>query len=210
MDARFQYIKLRNERFFWTCLQIEAVYNMAPWSKSVTLHLGAETHITSGASSPVRNSETWFIKPHWCSNGSFLLPDSDPDSHSDSDSKPYGYIVLCRKFFHWLRFRFGSLSHSICIVQEPVSESEYESESSNGNKPKESAFLLKGRGILSQTKSRFMLLTSTPITVILYLDSNSFLECGELGAKWFRDFMNIYWSFFILSVFCFVFIWSGI
>ena len=32
-----------------------------------------------------------------------------------------------------LGLRFGSLSHSICIVQE--SESESESESGNGNKP---------------------------------------------------------------------------
>ena len=50
-----------------------------------------------------------------------------------SDSKPYGYIVLFRTCFHWLRF--GSLSHSICIVQESVSESESESESGNGNEP---------------------------------------------------------------------------
>ena len=32
--------------------------------------------------------------------GSFTLPDSDSDS--DLDSKPYGYIVLCRTCFHWL------------------------------------------------------------------------------------------------------------
>ena len=69
---------------------------------------------------------------HPC-NGSFPLPDSDSDS--DSDSKPYGYIVLCRTCFHWLRFKFESLSHSICIVKESVSKSESESESGNGNKP---------------------------------------------------------------------------
>ena len=39
------------------------------------------------------------------------------------------------KFFHQFRFRFGSLSHSICIVQESVSVSESESESGGGNKP---------------------------------------------------------------------------
>ena len=31
--------------------------------------------------------------------GSFPLPDSDSDSDSDLDSKPYGYIVLCRTCF---------------------------------------------------------------------------------------------------------------
>ena len=61
--------------------------------------------------------------------GLFPLPDSD----SDSDSKPYGYIVSCRTCFHWLTFRFRSLSQSICIVQESVSESK--SESGKGNKP---------------------------------------------------------------------------
>ena len=30
----------------------------------------------------------------------FPLPDSDSDLNSDSDSKPYGYIVLCRTCFH--------------------------------------------------------------------------------------------------------------
>ena len=68
------------------------------------------------------------------SYGLFPLSDSDSDSDSGSDSKPYGYMV-CRTYFHWLRFRLGSLSHSICIVQE--SESESESESGNGNKPLE-------------------------------------------------------------------------
>ena len=56
-------------------------------------------------------------------NGSFPLPGSDSDSDSDSDSKPCSYIVLCRTCFHWIRFRFGSLSHSICIAQESVSKS---------------------------------------------------------------------------------------
>ena len=51
------------------------------------------------------------------------------------DSKPYGYIVLCRTCFHWLGFRFGSLTHSICIEQESESESKSESESGNGHKP---------------------------------------------------------------------------
>ena len=32
--------------------------------------------------------------------GLFPLTDSDSDSISDSDSKPYGYIVLCRTCFH--------------------------------------------------------------------------------------------------------------
>ena len=67
-------------------------------------------------------------------DGSFPLPDSDSDSDSDSNSKPYGYIVLCRTCLHWLRFRFGSLSRSICIVQEFVSKSKSESESGNRNK----------------------------------------------------------------------------
>ena len=71
------------------------------------------------------------------SYGLFQLPNSDSDSDSDSDSKPYGYMVLCRTCFHWLGFRFGSLSHSICIVEASESEfeSESESESGNGNKP---------------------------------------------------------------------------
>ena len=43
-------------------------------------------------------------------NGLFPLPDSDSVLDSDSDSKPYGYIVLCRISFQWLRFRFGSFS----------------------------------------------------------------------------------------------------
>ena len=38
--------------------------------------------------------------------GIFPLPDSD----SDLDSKPYGYIALCRTCFQGLRLRFGSLS----------------------------------------------------------------------------------------------------
>ena len=63
--------------------------------------------------------------------GSFPLPDWDSDS--DSDSKPHGYIVPRRTCSLWLRFRFWSLSHSICIVQKSVSESE--SEFGNGNKP---------------------------------------------------------------------------
>ena len=32
------------------------------------------------------------------SNGLFTLPDSDSGSESDSDSKPSGYIALCRSF----------------------------------------------------------------------------------------------------------------
>ena len=48
----------------------------------------------------------WVIK---C-DGLFPLPDSNSDSDLDSDSKPYGYIVLCRTCFHWLGLRFGSLS----------------------------------------------------------------------------------------------------
>ena len=118
-------------------------------------------------------------------HGSFPLPDSDSDF--DSDSKPYGYIVLCRTImqnrfpptyiqicsggskwapppprtplqpkysrFHavfgkiwqnrmspprvgapsyresWIRPRFGSLSHSICIHRNLCPESESESES---------------------------------------------------------------------------------
>ena len=43
----------------------------------------------------------------------------------DSDSKPYGYIVLYRNFSHW----FGALSHSISIVQGS------ESGSGNVNQP---------------------------------------------------------------------------
>ena len=31
-------------------------------------------------------------------NGLFTLPDSNSNSYSDSDSKPDGYIVLCRSF----------------------------------------------------------------------------------------------------------------
>ena len=38
--------------------------------------------------------------------GIFPLPDSD----SDLDSKPYGYIALCRTCFQGLTLRFGSLS----------------------------------------------------------------------------------------------------
>ena len=76
-----------------------------------------------------RYSELFPLHPSARYNGLFRLPVSDSDSDSDSDSKPYRYMVLCRKCFHWLRFRFGSLSHSICIVQES------ESESANGNKP---------------------------------------------------------------------------
>ena len=34
------------------------------------------------------------------SYGLFPLPDSDSDSDSYSDSKPYGYIELCRTCFH--------------------------------------------------------------------------------------------------------------
>ena len=51
-------------------------------------------------------------------NGSFPLPDSDSDSDSDLDSKPYGYIVLCRTCFHWLRFRFGSLSQMVTVPKD--------------------------------------------------------------------------------------------
>ena len=68
---------------------------------------------------------------------SFPLLDSDADSDVDWNSKPNGYIVLCRTCFHWLKFRFGSLSHSTCITQESVFESESESESGSGNKPSE-------------------------------------------------------------------------
>ena len=41
-----------------------------------------------------------------------LFPLSDPYSHSDldSDSKPYGCIVLCRTCFQWLGFRLRPLS----------------------------------------------------------------------------------------------------
>ena len=58
----------------------------------------------------------------WYNNGLFPLLDSD----SDSDSKPYGYIVLCRTCFHWLRFRFGSFSHKylwyLCPNPSPAME----------------------------------------------------------------------------------------
>ena len=74
------------------------------------------------------------IHPH-TRYGLFPLPDSDSDSDSDSVSQPYGYIVLCRTCVHWVRFRFRSLSYSICIVEESLSESELDSESGNGNKP---------------------------------------------------------------------------
>ena len=72
--------------------------------------------------------ELSLLEPLSNCNGLFTLP--------NSDSKPYGYIVLCRNFSHWFRSRLGSLSHSICIVQESASESESESESGNVNKPK--------------------------------------------------------------------------
>ena len=32
------------------------------------------------------------------------------DADSNSDSEPYGYIVLCRTCVHWLKFRFRSRS----------------------------------------------------------------------------------------------------
>ena len=61
--------------------------------------------------------DTTLIIMHY---GLFTLPDSD--SYSDSDSEPYGYIVLYRNFSHWFGSRLGSLSHSNCIVQESKSE----------------------------------------------------------------------------------------
>ena len=89
-----------------------------------------------------KEHDKWYIhlisflySEYLSSNG--LFPLLDPES----DSKPYGYIVLCRTCFHCLRFRLRSLSHSICIVQESVSESKSESESGNGNKPLSPLFM---------------------------------------------------------------------
>ena len=35
---------------------------------------------------------------HLCPNDLFTMPHADPDSDSNSDCKPKGYIVLCRTF----------------------------------------------------------------------------------------------------------------
>ena len=78
-----------------------------------------------------------------------LFPLTEPDS--DSDSKPYSYIVLCSSF-STTHFREGSPSQGQISVpityisirgseseSEPVEKSyiveEFESESGNGNKP---------------------------------------------------------------------------
>ena len=62
-------------------------------------------------------------------NGSFTLADSDAGTDSDSDSKPNGYIVLCRTFhITWTRiptsyFCVGQESKSVSgNVNEPLNE----------------------------------------------------------------------------------------
>ena len=91
-------------------------------------------------------------------NGTFTLPDSDSDFDSDSDSKPYGYIVLCRNFSHWFGSGFGSLSHSICKVQE--SESAYGSESGSGNVNKPEEVITSAR---TEAKSTAIKITCTTL-----------------------------------------------
>ena len=54
--------------------------------------------------------------------GSFTLTETDSDTKSDSDSKPNGYIVLC-KTFHIAQTRicFGQQSESVSgNVNEPL------------------------------------------------------------------------------------------
>ena len=44
-------------------------------------------------------------------NGLFTLPDLDTDSNSDLESKPNGYVVLCRAFHTgWSRIRIPNLT----------------------------------------------------------------------------------------------------
>ena len=53
--------------------------------------------------------------------GLFPMPHSDSDSVSDSDSKPYGYVVLCRTCFNSLGFRFLSLTGTVPILGADLS-----------------------------------------------------------------------------------------
>ena len=67
-------------------------------------------------------------KPH--SNGSFTLTETDSGTHSDSDCKPNGYIVLCRTSSHCTN---SDSYFYFCVGQE--SKSVPESISGNVNEP---------------------------------------------------------------------------
>ena len=68
------------------------------------------------------------------SYGSFTLTETDWGMDSDSDSKPDGYIVLCRTF-HIAQTWTSIPTPYFCIGQESESESVLESISDNINEP---------------------------------------------------------------------------
>ena len=67
-------------------------------------------------------------------NGSFTLTDRDSGTESDSDSKPDGYIVLCRTF-HIAQTRTRIPTPYFSIGQESESEPVAESISGHVNEP---------------------------------------------------------------------------
>ena len=66
--------------------------------------------------------------------GSFKLPEMDSGTDSDSDSKPDGYIVLCRTF-HIAQTRTWIPIPYFCTGQESESESVPQSVYGNINEP---------------------------------------------------------------------------
>ena len=67
-------------------------------------------------------------------NGLFTLTETDSGTESDSDSKPDGYIVLCRTCTHCTDLNLDPTPY-FCIEQESESESVPESISGNVNEP---------------------------------------------------------------------------
>ena len=77
-------------------------------------------------------------------NGSFTLTETDSGTDSDSDSKPNGYIVLCKTFhiaqtLTWIPTRYSY------IGQESESESVPESVPDNVNEPLGSVYTKRQR-----------------------------------------------------------------
>ena len=72
--------------------------------------------------------------------GIFTLMETDWDTNSDLDSKPDGYIVLCRKF-HIAQTRTRIPTLYFCTGQESESDSVPESVSGNVNEPLNACYL---------------------------------------------------------------------
>ena len=92
--------------------------------------------MSSGMLHSCPNQPLRHLKHPWktVSYGSFTLTETDSGTDSDLDSKPDGYIVLCRTCSHCTDSD-SDLYFYFCIGQESRSKSVFDSVSDNVNEP---------------------------------------------------------------------------